>query len=1141
MSFVHLHVHSHYSLLDAMCRIEELLKKCVDYQMPALALTDHGNMCGAIEFVKKAKEYGIKPIVGCELYVAPKSRLHKSKDEKYFHLTVLARNEVGYKNLTKLTSSGYVDGFYYKPRVDKELLKQHGDGLIIFSGCRSSEISRLIQNDKFDLAVEVAREFCSIVGKENFFVEIQNHGVESEVPLREKLKELAKKLELPLVATNDVHYISRDDREAHEVLLNIQGEKTLGDEDRRTYDSDEYYFRSTKEMESFFKDEPDALENTLRVAEQCVLEMDFSKSHLPSYELPVGYNNVNEYLRDLAYDGAKRRLNDVSKEIKERLDFELGVIAQMGYSGYFLIVQDFVQFAKKHKIPVGPGRGSAAGSLVCYSIGITDVNPLTYGLIFERFLNPARISLPDIDIDFCELRRDEVIRYVEDKYGVHKVSQIATFGTMKARSVIRDVARVLNFAYADSDRIAKQIPTGATLEQALDGVPDLKKLYDEDEQVAKLVDISLKLEGLSRNAATHAAGVVIAPDEVTQFAPLMRLSDGSIRTQYNMKDLETIGLLKMDFLGLRNLTVISDTLHSLAKMKGIEVDLYQITLDDLKVYEMLRKGKTTGVFQLEGTGITALLERLEPTEFRDLIAILALYRPGPLESGMANDYIERKHGRQKVAYPHPELKEVLEETYGLPIYQDQLLLMARKLAGFSLAEADLLRMAVGKKKKDVMEKMRERFVQGCIQNKISEKKATELFEDIEKFARYGFVKAHSTAYALISYWTAYLKANYPTHYMAALLTSVSGNSEKIAEYIQDCNNHMAITVLPPDINESEANFSPTAENQIRFGLGAIKNVGAGTIEAILAARHEKGLFLAFFDFFKRVAPDKINREVLESMIKAGVFDRFGTRKYLIGQIDRGLGEGARAHSERRSGQRSFFGSSESAVALAPAANGGSYEEFSKQELLRFEKELLGLYVSGHPLEEVEDRLALLRSHDLLTAASVPEETDVSLGGRIESLRVINTSNGKRMAFARLEDLKGQMEVTVFPDPYERYKKNLIEEKVVVIKGHTESRNGKLQVIADDVLPIEEAEKLLQVHLKLSQEFVSPENLSKLKEVFATHKGLAPVYLHIYGEESVSVRIGPEFLVQVSKSLRSSLEALLDREAIRFIKQRGLGA
>ncbi|MBI3460813.1 DNA polymerase III subunit alpha [Candidatus Acetothermia bacterium] len=1139
MSFVHLHVHSHYSLLDAMCRIDELLKKCVDYKMPALALTDHGNMCGVIEFVKKAKEYQIKPIVGCELYVAPKSRLQKTKEEKYFHLTVLAKDDVGYKNLTKLTSAGYVEGFYYKPRVDKELLKQYHDGLIIFSGCRSSEISRLILAGKFDAALEVAKEFCSIVGRENFYVEIQNHGVESEQSWREQLKELARKLDLPLVATNDVHYISRDDREAHEVLLNIQGEKTLGDEDRRTYDSDEYYFRSSQEMEAYFQDEPEALENTLKIAERCQLNFDFSKAYLPSYELPSGYSHVNDYLRDLAYQGAQKRLGEITPEIQERLDFELGVIAKMGYSGYFLIVQDFVQYAKNHKIPVGPGRGSAAGSLVCYSIGITDVNPLKYGLIFERFLNPARISLPDIDIDFCELRRDEVIRYVEGKYGVDKVAQIATFGTMKARSVIRDVARVLSFSYSDADKIAKQIPFGATLDQALEGVPELKRSYEEDEQIAKMIDISRKLEGLTRNAATHAAGVVITPQEVTQYAPLMRLSDGSVRTQYNMKDLESIGLLKMDFLGLRNLTVIDDTLRSIAKAAEVEIDLYQLPLDDPKVYDLLRKGQTTGVFQLEGSGVRALLERLEPSEFRDIIAILALYRPGPLESGMANDYIERKHGRQKVAFPHPELKDVLSETYGLPIYQDQLLLMARKVAGFSLVEADLLRMAVGKKKKDVMEKMRQRWIEGCVQNKISEKKAIELFEDVEKFARYGFPKAHATAYALISYWTAYLKANYPSHYMAALLTSVAGNGEKIAEYIQECQE-MGITVLPPDINESEANFSPTPTHQIRFGLGAIKNVGLGTVEAILAARQARALFNSFFDFCRRVEPDKINREVIESMIKAGVFDRFSTRKHLIEQIDKGLSEGARAFTERKSGQKSFFGSdTDKGVAVATA--NGNHEEFSKQELLSFEKELLGLYVSGHPLEEVEDRLALLRSYDLAALATQAKEGEtVQLGGRIDSLRVINTSNGKRMAFMRLEDLKGQIEVTIFPDPYERYKKHLLVDRAVLVKGRVESRNGKLQVIAEEIEPLEEAERMLQVHLKLEPTALSSENLSKLKEVFASHRGIAPVYIHVQGDETLTIKLGHEFCVQVSKSLRSGLESLVDRDCIRFVRSRGLG-
>jgi DNA polymerase-3 subunit alpha len=778
--FVHLHVHSEYSLLDAMCRTEELVEKCVEQKMPALALTDHGNLCGAIEFYKYAQEHGIKPIIGCELYVAPRSRHTKSKEDgtKYYHLTVLARNETGYRNLVKLTSLGYIEGFYYKPRVDKELLRRYSQGLIILSGCRSSEICRLLGQNKFESALAVAQEFRAIVGAENFYIELQNHGQPEDEARNEQLVEIARRLGAPIVATNDVHYIAREDREAHDVLLNIQGEKTLADEDRRSYEGEEYYFKSFDELAPLFARWPEALENTVRIAKQCDLQFDFSKAHLPTFELPAGYSDANEYLRALAYEGAQARFGELTPEIKDRLEHELRVIADMGYSGYFLIVQDFVKFAKSQKIPVGPGRGSAAGSLVCYCVGITDVDPLKYGLIFERFLNPARVSLPDIDIDFCMRRRDEVIRYVEQKYGRERVAQIATFDKMKARSVVRDVARVLGFSYSDADKIAKLIPFGATLDEALEGVSELRRRYEADLQVQKLLNVARKLEGLARNAATHAAGVVITPGEVTDFAPLLRISDGSVRTQYNMKDLETIGLLKIDFLGLRNLTAIDDTLKSVKKLTGEEIDLSTIPLDDPDVYAMLQQGRTTGVFQLEGSGVTALLTKLEPTEFRDLIAILALYRPGPLESGMANDYIERKHGRQPVVYPHPDLETVLKETYGLPIYQDQLLLMARTLAGFSLAEADILRVAVGKKKREVMEKMRTRFVEGCVQNGIARAKAEELFADIEKFARYGFVKAHSTAYALISYWTAYLKVKYPTCYFAALLTSVAGNAEK---------------------------------------------------------------------------------------------------------------------------------------------------------------------------------------------------------------------------------------------------------------------------------------------------------------------------------------------------------------------------
>ncbi|MCX8103501.1 MAG: DNA polymerase III subunit alpha [Candidatus Bipolaricaulota bacterium] len=1137
--FVHLHVHSEYSLLDAMCRIEELVKQCVEHKMPALALTDHGNLCGAIEFYKHAQEHGIKPIIGCELYVAPKSRHTKSKDDgtKYYHLTVLARNETGYRNLVKLTSLGYIEGFYYKPRVDKELLRRYSQGLIILSGCRSSEICRLVGQNKFESALQVAHEFQALVGPENFYIELQNHGQPEDEARNEYLVEIAHRLDAPVVATNDVHYIAREDRQAHDVLLNIQGEKTLADEDRRSYEGEEYYFKSYDELARLFERWPEALENTVRIAKQCDLRLDFSTAHLPTFALPHGYSNANEYLRALAYAGARARFGELSSEITDRLEYELGVIAKMGYSGYFLIVQDFVQFAKSRDIPVGPGRGSAAGSLVCYCLGITDVDPLKYGLIFERFLNPSRVSLPDIDIDFCMRRRDEVIRYVEEKYGQDRVAQIATFDKMKARSVVRDVARVLGFSYPDADKIAKLIPFGATLDEALEGVSELRRRYETDAQVHKLLDVARKLEGLARNVATHAAGVVITPAEVTDFAPLLRISDGSVRTQYNMKDLETIGLLKIDFLGLRNLTAIDDTIKSVKKLTGEEVLLQKIPLDDPDVYAMLQQGRTTGVFQLEGAGVTALLTKLKPTEFRDLIAILALYRPGPLESGMANDYIERKHGRQPVTYPHPDLETVLKETYGLPIYQDQLLLMARTLAGFSLAEADILRVAVGKKKRDVMEKMRARFVEGCVQNGIARAKAEELFADIEKFARYGFVKAHSTAYALISYWTAYLKVKYPACYLAALLTSVAGNTEKIAEYIQECRE-LGITVLPPDVNESDADFTPLSKNQIRFGLGAIKNVGSATVQAILEARKRRGAFRSFADFCRRVPSDVLNREVLESLIKCGAFDRCGTRKGLLAQVEAGLALAAQAQQERKSGQRSFFAQEEAEFSLGRPTDG--HDEFAKPELLRFEKELLGLYVSGHPLEHVKERLGLLCTCDLQRVHEQPDGKELQLGGRIDSLRVITTNTGKRMAFVRLEDLSGQVEVTVFPEPYEHAKQLLKEDQIIWVRGRAERRSERsngVQIVAEELLSLEEAERTVQLYLAVEPEHVTESFVRKLKDILSASPGASPVYVRLLGDEPITVRLGAG--VGLTSTLLKELEAFLgDPERIQKVTRKG---
>jgi len=1024
--FVHLHVHSEYSILDAACRIDELLLKAKEFGMGALALTDHGVLCGAIEFYQKAKNYGIKPIIGVEFYFAPKGRSDRTPGQKYYHLLALAEDGQGYKNLLKLSTLGYTEGFYYKPRIDLDLLKRHSEGLIVTSACKSGILAKPLLQGREKEAERWARELRELFGPENFFIELQDHGLPEERELREALIGLAQRLELPLVATNDVHYLSPEDREAHEILLNIQSKGAVLPEERRSYEGKQYYFKSAEEMAQLFPDHPEALENTLKIAERCNLRLETGVAHLPSFDLPSGYETPEEYLRDLALRGAHRRYGaELPLEVRERLEYELCMIEEMGFASYFLIVQDFVNYAKERGIPVGPGRGSAAGSLVSYCLGITDIDPLKYGLLFERFLNPARVSLPDIDIDFCPRRRDEVIQYVRERYGEERVAQIATFDTMAARSAVRDVARVMGIPYSDADRIAKLIPFGASLDEAKGSVRELKRLYDEDPQIQRLIDISQRLEGLARNPSTHAAGVVIAPGELTDYTPLLRLSDGSLVTQYDMIALEAIGMLKIDLLGLRNLTVIDDTLKLIQKT-GKELELEDLPLDDPKVFELLQEGRTMGVFQLEGAGIRDLVKRLAPTEFKDIVALLALYRPGPLESGMAEEFIARKHGRQPVTYPHPDLEPVLRETYGLPIYQEQLLRMAQVLAGFSLSEADLLRKAIGKKQRRTMEAMREKFVQGCIQRGIPMEKALDLFSDIEKFARYGFGKAHSTAYALITYWTAYLKANYPTEYMAALLTSVADNTDKIAEYVQESRD-LGIEVLPPEINESDLYFT-AHDGRIRFGLGAIKNVGRGAIEAILEARGGEP-FASFIDFCRRVDPQRVNREALESLIKAGAFDRFATRKGLLAQLDAAVELGQVAHEERRSGQRSFFGEEELAPTLKVEG-----EEFPREVLLRFEKELLGLYVSSHPLEKFEEELSYLRSHGLNELEEVQPGEVLHLGGRIDNVRVITTKAKRRMAFVRLEDLRGKAELTVFPDVYERQASLLQEDNLIYIVG-----------------------------------------------------------------------------------------------------------
>ena len=1128
MNFVNLHVHSEYSLLDAMCRIDGLLKRAADYGMPALALTDHGTMSGAVEFYHRAAHYGVKPIIGCELYVAPRSRFDRSvgpKGLKYYHLLVLARDAEGYHNLMKLSSLAYLEGFYYKPRVDLELLARYRQGLLALSGCRSSEIPRKLAAGDLEQAQAVAARFRELFGPENFYIELQNHDLPEDAALNPQLIELAEQMDIPLVATNDVHYLDQEEREAHEVLLNIQGRKSITDSNRRTYQGDQYYFRSAEEMAAQFPDQPQALENTLKIAERCELQLEEKQFHLPHFPLPAGENSASEYLEKLVSAGARQRYGELSEACQERIRYELSVIKQMGYDTYFLIVQDFVQFAKQQGISVGPGRGSAAGSVVSYCLGITSVDPLKYDLIFERFLNPDRVSMPDIDIDFEVRRRDEVIQYVREKYGADHVSQIVTFDTMAARSVVRDVARVLGLPYAEADRVAKLIPFGASLDAALQGVSELRQLYQRDPQIKRLLDVGRKLEGLSRNPATHAAGVVIAPGEVSNWAPLMKLSDGSVLTQYDMLSLEKTGLLKMDFLGLRNLSVLDDALGSLERESGERLELDQLPLDDGPTYQMLRAGRTSGVFQLEGSGIRELLRRLEPTEFKDIIAILALYRPGPLESGMAQDYIERKHGRQKVRYPHPKLAEVLGDSYGLPIYQDQLLQMARVMAGFTLAEADTLRRAIGKKNKQLMAQMKERFIAGCLAHGLAgqpPEQAAKLFADIEKFARYGFVKAHSTAYALISYWTAYLKANYPNHYLAALLTSVAVNGDKVAEYVKE-SRELGLQVLPPDVNESEVQFAPLPQGRIRFGLGAIKHVGLGAAQAILAARQAGGRFHSFADFCQRVEMGRLNRDGLESLIKAGAFGSLGSRKGLLAAIAQGLELAGRARHERRSGQKGLFAEAADSPLIELSIG---REEFARDELLQAEKELLGLYLSGHPLEEVEGRLALFRSCDLASAKRERPGESLELGGRIEGLRVIQTSKGQPMAFVQLEDLTGQIEMTVFPDCFAQSGQLLQPDRLICLTGHLEKRNGGVQLIAEQIRPLSELDRGAQLHLLLDADQVEAQWLGRLRVLLGKHRGKTAVYLHLHARQSQqTVRLGSELSVELSRPLLDQLSHL----------------
>lgn len=1140
-SFVHLHTHSEYSLLDGAARLEDLVKRAKELGMPALALTDHGVMYGIIDFYEIARQYGVKSILGCEVYVAPRSRFEKSprKEDSPYHLVLLAENDEGYKNLMRLVTLGFSEGYYYKPRVDKELLRSYHRGLIALSGCITGEVAKLIQAGRMEQAERVAIELRDIFGEGNFFLEIQDQGLDEQKQVNELLKEISPKLGIPLVATNDVHYTYRSDNVAHDALLCIQTGSTVEEEDRLRFRSDEFFLKSPQEMEEIFPDCPEALENTLRIAERCDVSLDFEQILLPDYEVPAGYD-LDSYLEKLCEEGVGKRYKEVTPEIRKRLRHELDVIKKTGFSGYFLVVWDFVKFAKENGIRVGPGRGSAAGSIVSYVLGITNVDPLAHGLLFERFLNPERISMPDIDIDFCYERRDEVIDYVARKYGEDKVAQIITFGTMAARAATRDAGRVFGIPYGRVDKIAKLIPEtpGMTIDDALRISPELNGEYESDDTTRRILDTARTLEGLARQDSIHAAGVVLSQDALTEYTPLQRKGEGAETvTQYHMDAIKKIGLLKMDFLGLRTLTVIEDAVKILKRTKGANVDIDSIPFDDEETYRMLQRGESIGVFQLESSGMRSLLKDLRPSTFEDIVSLLALYRPGPLGSGMVSDFVDRKHGRRPIKYPHPLLEPILRETHGIIVYQEQVMRIASELAGFTMAEADILRGAMSKKKPDVLAQQREKFIRGALSRGLDSSAAEEIFDLMAYFAGYGFNQSHSCAYAVISYQTAYLKANYPVEFMAALLTSVMQNKDKVAQYVGECRR-LGIKVMPPDVNESFRNFTVVGDS-IRFGLSAVRNIGDSAIEAIIDARKSKGPFKSLYDFCGRVDLSLVNKRALESLIKGGAFDFCGlTRKYLLGVYQRAMEAGLRRQRDIQAGQFTIFDLSEEegiSQDVAHASPRGEMEEFPKEELLAHEKEILGLYVTDHPLLGMEKILGSRVSISIGELAEQRDGNTVVIGGIETKVSRITTRKGDIMVFVTLEDLEGSVEVIVFPSTYQRYRELIAEDRAVLVKGRVDIKEDNIKVIAQEIKGLSADERVEPaLYIQVSAENFKRELIDRLKVVLGTYPGESPVYIRVKDKDKTTTfRLGSQYRVATENGLFAELKELLGPRAALF--------
>jgi len=1018
--------------------------------MDSCAITDHGCLYGLVDFYRACNQQGVKPILGCEVYVANRTLHDRTPhiDDNPYHLVLLAENDVGYSNLLKLSSLGYTEGFYYKPRVDKKALAEHSEGLIALSACLSGEVPSYVAQGRIDEAEAVARQYLEIFGRDSFFLEIQSNGMRVQDLVNRQLVQLGRKLGVPVVATNDVHYLRREDATAHDVLLCIQTGSVVDDPSRMRFPTDQFYLKSAEEMYREFAEIPEACAMTARIAERCNVELDFDTLHMPEFEAPPG-QTLDSYLRRLCEEGAIRRFGAISREVRERLDYELGIIERMGYSGYFLIVWDFIRYAKSQGIYVGPGRGSAPGSLAAYCLGITDVDPLAYNLLFERFLNPERVTMPDIDVDFCYERRGEVIDYVAGKYGSDKVAQIITFGTMAARAAIRDVGRALKFSYAEVDRIAKLVPAelNMTIDRALEVSPELAAAVGESERNRTLIEIARAVEGLPRHPSVHAAGVVISKDPLTDHVPLYKSADGVLTTQYPMEDLERLGIVKMDFLGLRTLTVIGNTVEIVKHTRNEDVDIESIPLDDPMVYEMLRNAESEGVFQLESSLFQNMLREVKPTKFEDLVAIVALGRPGPMV--MTGDFVRGKHCHDTVKYPHPALEKILEPTYGVMLYQEQVMQAASELAGFSLGEADMLRRAMGKKKPEVIAGLRDRFMEGALGRGVSERAAQEVFSLIERFAGYGFNKSHSAAYALISYRTAYLRCHYFPEFMASTLTSVMGSSERVAMYIDVCRA-AGVDVLPPDVNESFKGFTVSG-NTIRFGLGAIKNVGEGAAESIISARKSGGPFVSFVDFCNRVDMTAVNRKALESLIRCGAFSEFGKRRALLAIMDQVCDQSAVRQRHQESGQASFFDLFEEPSGFGTADIPlPDVPDFSESQILAMEKELLGLYISGHPLASVAEAIRKVATMSVRDLSKAEDGAYSTLAGVIIGRKQIITRTGQPMAFVQIEDLTGQVEVVVFPRTYQECADILARDAIVVVKGRVDVKEEGIKILADSI-------------------------------------------------------------------------------------------